>query len=172
MNAALLFGSLLIKYAAKRRDLDGQICILDNGPPPDRGYDLLFQYESAGSLDQHSENIEGSRTDRYGNKNAALIAPREPLALPIEAKFLEQENVPGGEHAPVSRLSRGRRPHPLGLVESLSDGLRAARLRRFRGICRIFAIFLFPFSRPTRPALGTLGDARMPKEEHAVCEGR
>src|SRR6516164_2112706 len=114
----------------------------------------------------------GSRTNRYGNKDAALIAPRKPLALPIEAKFLEQENVPGGEHAPVSRLSRGRRPHPLGLVESLSDGLRAALLRRFRGICRFLAIFLFPFSRPTRPALGTLGDARMPKEEHAVCEGR
>jgi hypothetical protein len=107
----------VIEYAAKRRNLDGQIGILDNSPAPDGRHDLLFEYESAGSLDQHDENIEGSRTDRYGNKNAALIAPRKPLTLPIEAKFLEQENVPGGEHAPVSRV-----PAPFGPGEGSRMG--------------------------------------------------
>jgi hypothetical protein len=61
-------------------------------------------------LDQHTENIEGSHADGDGNKNAALIAPGQAFALPIEAKFLEQENVRGGEHAPVSRVPASFRP--------------------------------------------------------------
>ena len=34
-----------------------------------------------------------------GTKNATFIASRQTVAPPIEAKFLEQENVGRGEHA-------------------------------------------------------------------------
>ena len=65
-----------------------------------------------GPLDEHTENIEASQADGDGNKNAVLIAPGQALALPIEAKFLEQENVRGGEHAVVSHV-----PAPFGQGE-------------------------------------------------------
>jgi len=125
----------------------------------------------AGPLDEHDENIEGSEADGDRNENTALVAPRQAVALAIQAEFLEQENVGRCGHAPVSRLSRGRRAHPVGLIESLSNGLRAALLHRFSGICRIFANFLSPFSSPTPAALRTLGIARMPNGSMRFATG-
>jgi hypothetical protein len=103
---AASFCSPLIEYAAKRRDLDGQIGVLDHGPPPNGGHDLLFRNERAGPLDKHGKNVEGSRTDRYRDEHPAFIAPGKPLPPPIETKVLEQENVGRGDHADASRLAR------------------------------------------------------------------
>jgi hypothetical protein len=89
----------LIEYPPEHRDLYGQVGILDNGPPPDGRYDLLFRDEISGPLHEHAENIKRPRADRYRNKNAAFIAPGQAISSPVEAKVLEQENIGGGEHA-------------------------------------------------------------------------
>ena len=107
LNAAS-FRSPLIEYPAECRDLDRQIGILDNGPSPDGRHDLLFRDEIAGALDNYAENIEGSQTDGDRDENAAFIAPRQAVAPPIEAKFLEQKNVGRGEHDVFQSSPRGR----------------------------------------------------------------
>jgi hypothetical protein len=105
LNAAA-FGPPFIQNAAECRDLDGQVGILDHRPAPDGGHDLFFCDQITRPFNQHAENIEGAQADRDRNKNAAFIAPGQPLAPPIEAEVLEQENVGRGEHAEASPCSR------------------------------------------------------------------
>jgi hypothetical protein len=44
--------SPFVKHAAQRRDLDGQIGILDDRPSPDGGHDLLFRDQITRPLDK------------------------------------------------------------------------------------------------------------------------
>jgi hypothetical protein len=110
LNAASL-RSPEIEYAAERRDLDGQVGVLDRHPLPNGGHDLFLQDEFTGSFDEHAKNIEGSRANHHRNENAAFIASRQTLAPSIEAKFLEQKNVGSGEHVQASRFPGGHGPH-------------------------------------------------------------
>ena len=57
LNAASL-GTTLIENPAERRDLDGQVGVLDHRPPPDGRHDLFFGHQFARSLDEHAQNIE------------------------------------------------------------------------------------------------------------------
>ena len=98
--------SSLIENPAQRRDLDGQIRILDDRPSPDGGHDLFFQDELTGPFDQYGKNIESPRADRCRNEDSPFILLGQTLA-PIEAKVLELENLGRGEHALPPRLSRG-----------------------------------------------------------------
>src|SRR5439155_20727281 len=127
LNAAPL-RSPLVEYPAECGDLDRQVRILDDGAPPNGRHDLLFRYEIPGPLDKHTENIERSEADRYRNEDAAFVTPRQAIALPIEAKFLEQENVGRGEHDPVSRL-----PAPFGRGARLAEWVQDPILPRFKG---------------------------------------
>ena len=102
----------MIEFAAKRRNLDGQIGILDNSPAPDRRHDLFFCDETAGPLDQNNENIESSEADGYWNEDTVFVPSRQAVALPIEAKFLEQKNVGRCEHAPAFSFRCGQPFHP------------------------------------------------------------
>ena len=52
--------------------------------------------------------------DRQRDENPALIAPRETLAPPIEAKFVKQEYFGRGEHAHASLCFRGSAPPCVG----------------------------------------------------------
>src|SRR5690242_7821136 len=67
------FCSALVENPAECRDLHGQVGVLDDCPSPDGRHDLLFRNEITGPLDEHTENIEGSRADGDRNKNATLI---------------------------------------------------------------------------------------------------
>ena len=98
LNAAP-FRSSLIENPAERGDLDGQVGVLDHRPPPDGRHDLFFRDQFARPLDEHAQNIERAGADRQRNKNTVLVAPGQTLTVPIEAKFVEQENVGRGEHA-------------------------------------------------------------------------
>jgi hypothetical protein len=90
----------------------------------------------AGPLDEQDENIESSEADGYRSENAALVAPRKTVILPIEAEFLEQENVPGGEHAPVSRVSA---PFGPGEGSRMGSGADLAAIQRdLQLFCKIF----------------------------------
>ena len=87
-------------------------------------------------LDKNAEDIKRFEPYQDRDEDSALVAAGQALALPIEAKFLEQENVRGGEHAVVSRV-----PAPFGQGEGSPVGsgadLAAAR--------RQFAAFLQNF---------------------------
>jgi len=99
-----------IEDAAKRRDLDGQIVVLDHRSRPDGGHDLVFRDEIAVGSDQHTEHVERSRADRDCYEHSAFIPPEQ--AAPVEAKAPEQENLAGGERPHVSSpygRERGRR---------------------------------------------------------------
>src|ERR1700730_11084677 len=56
--------SPLIENAAKRRDLDREVAVLDHHSRPDGGDDLALRDETARPLDQHTEQIERPRADR------------------------------------------------------------------------------------------------------------
>ena len=77
----------------KRCDLHIEIIVLDHGRRPRSGDDLIARHELPGLRDQHSEHIERARADRHWHQDAALVAPVEAAAAPIEAETLEQESV-------------------------------------------------------------------------------
>jgi hypothetical protein len=104
------FRSSLVEYATKGRNLDGQVGVLHRRPPPDGRHDLLLPDELTGPFDEHGENIEGARADRHWSEGAALIAPGQTLAPPIETKVLEQENFGRGEQPRSPVFSAGTSP--------------------------------------------------------------
>ena len=97
LNAAP-FRPPFVEHPPQCRDLHRQVGSLDDRPPPDGRHDLFFGDQIARPFDEQTQNIEGLPADGDRNKNAALIAPGQALALPIEAKFLEQKYVGRGEH--------------------------------------------------------------------------
>jgi hypothetical protein len=64
-----------IEDAAKRRDLDREVAVLDHHSRPDGGDDLALRDETARPLDQHTEQIERPRADRDRHENTAGITP-------------------------------------------------------------------------------------------------
>src|ERR1700737_4875610 len=67
--------SPLIENAAKRQDLDREVAVLDHHSRPDSGDNLALRDETARPLDQHTEQIERSRSDRDRHENTAGITP-------------------------------------------------------------------------------------------------
>jgi hypothetical protein len=76
---------------------------------PNGGDNLLFGDDLACPCDQHPENVEPARADRHWRINAAIVAPEQAAAAPIEAEIIEQENLGRrqGVHTP-SPADRGR----------------------------------------------------------------
>ena len=131
--------SPLIEYPAERRDLDGQIGVLDDRPSPDGHHDLFFQDELTGPFDEHGENIEGSRTDRYRNENTAFIAPGKPLASLIETKILEQENVGPGEQPTPPVFCAGTTPFRAeGRSRSVLNSILPRFTMNLQRFCKFF----------------------------------
>jgi hypothetical protein len=48
----------LIQYSTKRRDLDRQIAVVDDGSRPDSSENLLFRQKVAAPLQQQREDVE------------------------------------------------------------------------------------------------------------------
>jgi len=88
LNAAS-FRPPLVEHATEGGDLDRHIRILDHRPSPDGRYDLLFGDEIAGPLDEYTEHVEGPESYRDRDEDPSFIAPRQAVALPIEAEPLE-----------------------------------------------------------------------------------
>jgi hypothetical protein len=90
----------LVEDAAKRRDLDGEVIVLDDRSRPDSSHDLVLWDEIPIALNKDAEHVEGSRADHHRDEDSAFIAPGQ--AAPIETEALEQENVAAGTrlHAP------------------------------------------------------------------------
>ena len=63
----------MIENPAERRDLDGQIVVLDHGARPDGSHDLVFRDEIAVARDEHAQHVERARADRHWNENTMFI---------------------------------------------------------------------------------------------------
>jgi hypothetical protein len=134
------FRAASVENAAECGDLDRQIGILDHRPPPDGRHDLFFCDEFARPLDQHAQNIEGAGAYGYGDEDTAFIASAKTIALSVEAKLLELENVGCGAHAPLSP-SFPRIGIPI-MKAMGRPRLTGHILRRRRGLEKTFVIFL------------------------------
>jgi hypothetical protein len=86
-------GSVAIEYAAKRRYLDRQVAVLDDGAGPHGGNDLILRDDLSRPPDQYPENVEPARADRHRDKGAVGITPEQTSGAPVEAEVFEQENL-------------------------------------------------------------------------------
>src|ERR1700730_8400482 len=79
--------SSAIEHTAERRYLHRQVAVLDDGPRPDGGDDLVLRDDLPRPLDQHAQNVERARPDRDRDETAALIAPKQATS-PVEEEVL------------------------------------------------------------------------------------
>ena len=139
LNAAS-FRSALIENPAERRDLDGQLAFSTTERRQTAAMISSFVTSWPASLDEHAQNIERAGADGQRNEDTALIAPRQALTAPIEAKFVEQEYFGRAEHVPrlpVLRAGTG----PL-YAEPLPTRSSRPILNQLRSLERNFATFL------------------------------
>src|ERR1700738_2812034 len=112
-----------VEHPAERRYLHRQVAVLDDGPRPDGGDDLVLRDDLPHPLDQHAENVERARPDRDRGEATAVIAPGQ-AAAPVEAEVLEQENVRRSErlHAcsPAAASEACTEARPRRWVKALS----------------------------------------------------
>jgi hypothetical protein len=83
--------AVLIEHTAQRRNLDGQVVILDHRSRPGGGHNLVPREEISRSLKQDAEHIERTRAD-FDRRQSGIFIPAEQAA-PVQTEPLEQENV-------------------------------------------------------------------------------
>src|SRR5215472_15906675 len=76
-----------VEDPAKGRDLNEQIALRYHRPGPAGAHDLFFRNDVASSLDQGPQNLERARPDRDWDEDAVGVAPEQPAAVAVEAKF-------------------------------------------------------------------------------------
>ena len=81
-----------VEDPAKDRDLNEEIALGDYSPRPARADHLFFWNDVAASRDQGRQNLERPRPERDRHKDAIVVAPEQPTASAVKAKFPEQES--------------------------------------------------------------------------------
>jgi hypothetical protein len=76
-----------IEDPAKGRGLNEQIALRDHRPGPAGAHDLFLRNDIASSLDQGRQDLECARPDRDRDEDAIGVAPDQPAAGAVEAKY-------------------------------------------------------------------------------------
>src|SRR6516164_4406112 len=159
----------LIENPAKRRDLNGQIGIVDRRTRPNGPHDLVLRDESTRPLDQHLKDIKRPHTDRYRNENAVFVLTKKPAVAAIEPESLEQENVGRDGHVQASRASARASPNQSACGP---PQFRAGILEHLGQLGKPFAAFLANFWRIFCAALQTSCAAKTTLANARVGLGR
>ena len=103
------FCSSLVENSARRRNLHRRLAFSTTVRPRRQPWSPLSRRDRRTVRQERSEH---RAPGRYRDKDSTFIAPRQAVALAIDAKSLKQKNVDGGEHALVFRFPRGQPSHP------------------------------------------------------------
>jgi len=87
----------LVEDAAQRSDVYGEIALLDDGPVPHRGGNLVLRNQLTALVKQQRENVERAGAEGNRDVGAVLAAPEQAAPAAVEPKVPELEYIRRGE---------------------------------------------------------------------------